>query len=478
MSVGPLRARINAACSPLVQDVVITGHDRAKLGALVFPNAVVCRDLSAAELRARLQPVFERLARESTGSSTRIARAMIMEQPPSIDAGEVTDKGSINQRAVLKNRAALVERLYAEPPGRRSSWHRAMNLDDLVAIDVHTHAGNLDAACCPTRPRRKSLEARGRYFRYQVQHPTIAQMAAYYRERKMAFVVFTVDHERGMGIQRISNEEVAESAHEHADVAIPFASIDPARGKMGVREARRLIKDYGVRGFKFHPIGAGLLPQRPRRLSAVRSDRRGEAAGAVPHRPDRHRRRHAGRRRPAPQVLEPDAISTTWPRIFPDMPIIMAHPSVPWQDEALSVATHKPNVYIDLSGWSPKYFEPKLVQYANTLLKDRVLFGTDNPGDPPDRWLADFDETADQAGGAAADPEGKRGASSAGARHEALHLLPQFGRVPRAHRAEPEGHRLRARLRASRQGRAPRSPPTARSTRRRWCRRSRTAATC
>ncbi|HTP61584.1 MAG TPA: feruloyl-CoA synthase, partial [Burkholderiales bacterium] len=115
-SVGPLRAKINAACSPWVQDVVITGHDRDELGALVIPNAIVCKGLSAAELRARLQPIFDRLASESTGSSNRIARAMLLETPPSIDAGEVTDKGSINQRAVLKNRAALVERLYAEPP--------------------------------------------------------------------------------------------------------------------------------------------------------------------------------------------------------------------------------------------------------------------------------------------------------------------------------------------------------------------------
>jgi len=116
VSVGPLRARINAACSPLVQDIVITGHDRAMLGALVFPNTVICRDLSRETLLARLQPIFERLARDSTGSSTRVARALIMEVPPSIDTGEVTDKGSINQRAVLKNRCALVERLYAEQP--------------------------------------------------------------------------------------------------------------------------------------------------------------------------------------------------------------------------------------------------------------------------------------------------------------------------------------------------------------------------
>ena len=77
---------------------------------------------------------------------------------------------------------------------------------------------------------------------------------------------------------------------------------------------------------------------------------------------------------------------------FPDMPIILAHPSFPWQDEALSVALHKPKVYIDLSGWSPKYFPPKLVQYANTLLRDKVLFGSDYPLITPDRWLADFEK--------------------------------------------------------------------------------------
>ena len=77
---------------------------------------------------------------------------------------------------------------------------------------------------------------------------------------------------------------------------------------------------------------------------------------------------------------------------FPQMKIVLAHPSWPWQDEALSVCLHKPNVYIDLSGWSPKYFSPQLVQYANTLLKHKMLFGTDFPLITPDRWLADFEQ--------------------------------------------------------------------------------------
>jgi hypothetical protein len=76
---------------------------------------------------------------------------------------------------------------------------------------------------------------------------------------------------------------------------------------------------------------------------------------------------------------------------FPELPIVLAHPSFPWQDEAISVALHKEQVYIDLSGWSPKYFPPQLVRYANTLLRERVLFGSDFPMLTPDRWLADFE---------------------------------------------------------------------------------------
>ena len=267
-----------------------------------------------------------------------------------------------------------------------------IDVDALVAIDIHTHA-ETSTRILPDEAEAESLEARGRYFRYEVKHPTIAQMATYYRERKIAFVVFTVDHERGMGIRRISNEEVAESAAAHGDIAIPFASIDPARGKMGVREARRLIKDFGVKGFKFHPIIQGFSPNdrdvyplyeviAEAGLPALfHSGQTGIGAGM---------RGGGGLRLKYGNPLLLDDVAAD----FPDMPIISAHPGVPWQDEQLSVALHKPNVYIDLSGWSPKYFEPKLVQYTNTLLKEKVLFGSDNPVIMPDRWLAEFDKLA------------------------------------------------------------------------------------
>ena len=97
---------------------------------------------------------------------------------------------------------------------------------------------------------------------------------------------------------------------------------------------------------------------------------------------------------------------------FPDLPIVMAHPSFPWQDEAISVCLHKPLVHIDLSGWSPKYFSPTLVQYADTLLREKVLFGSDYPMITPDRWLARLRCAADPRRGAAADLEGERRAAA------------------------------------------------------------------
>jgi hypothetical protein len=263
-----------------------------------------------------------------------------------------------------------------------------MNLNDLVAIDVHTHAWKsaLQVGDTPT----ESQQAMGNYFRYVPQHQTVPEMAQMYRKLKMAFVVFTVDGEKGAS-RKITNEEIAELAHKNADVAIPFASINPHRGEAGVREARRLIKDFGVKGFKFHPSVQDFNPNdrmayplyeaiAEAKLPALfHTGQTGVGAGTPGGGGIRLKYSN-------PMLLDDVAVD------FPDMPIILAHPSFPWQEEALSVATHKPQVYIDLSGWSPKYFPPILVQYANTLLKDKILFGSDYPVMSPERWLADFDK--------------------------------------------------------------------------------------
>ena len=263
-----------------------------------------------------------------------------------------------------------------------------MDLEKLVAIDIHTHVEK--SLWMKADPEGEALEAaKGRYFKYVAMHMSVPDMAKYYRERKTAFAVFTVDKERGQGIERITNEEVAELANKESDIAIPFASIDPARGQMGVREARRLIRDYGVKGFKFHPSVQGFFPDERmcyplyeviaehKSIALFHTGQTGIGAGMPGG---------GGIRLKYSNPIHLDDVAAD----FPDMSIIMAHPAVPWQDEQLSIAVHKPNVYIDLSGWSPKYFEPKLVQYMNSLLKHKVLFGSDFPVITPDRWLEDF----------------------------------------------------------------------------------------
>jgi feruloyl-CoA synthase len=112
--VGAVRVKLIAAGDPVIQDAVITGHDRNEVGALVFLNPAAAKDMSGEAIRAKLADAVRRLAAETgAGSSTHPVRAMVMTEPPSIDANEITDKGYINQRAVLDRRAALVGRLYA-----------------------------------------------------------------------------------------------------------------------------------------------------------------------------------------------------------------------------------------------------------------------------------------------------------------------------------------------------------------------------
>src|SRR6476659_10820755 len=103
-----------------------------------------------------------------------------------------------------------------------------MDLEKLVAIDVHTHAWK--SALAVNEAPSAQQAAMGRYFRYQPQHQTVPEMAEMYRRLKMAFVVFTVDGEKGSS-RKITNEEIAELAHKESDVAIPFASVNPPRGK-------------------------------------------------------------------------------------------------------------------------------------------------------------------------------------------------------------------------------------------------------
>ena len=264
-----------------------------------------------------------------------------------------------------------------------------MNVAELVAIDVHTHAERNEGE--PQDPvTAEVLEAAGQYFGGSPPQPSAQEVADYYRERKMAAVIFTVDDEAGMGRKRLGNAEVLDAAARNPDVLIPFASVDPHKGKLAVREAREWI-ERGARGFKFHPNTQAFWPndrafyplysviEEAGLIALFHSGTTGIGAGMPGG---------GGVRLKYSNPMAVDDVAAD----FPGLNIILAHPSFPWQDEALAIAVHKPNVYIDLSGWSPKYFPEILVRYTNTLLKHKMLFGSDYPLITPDRWLKDFEE--------------------------------------------------------------------------------------
>jgi len=202
-------------------------------------------------------------------------------------------------------------------------------------------------------------------------------------------VVFTVDAATASGHPALSSEEIAEGAARHNDVLIPFGSVDPLQGDAAVARARRLVADYGVRGIKLHPSLQGFAPNDPAHyplydalaeLGAValfHTGQTGIGAGLPGGRGIKLRYSD-------PMLIDDVAAD------FPGLSIVMAHPAVPWADAAISIATHKANVSIDLSGWLPKYFPPQLVRQLSTLLRRKALFGSDFPVLTPDRWMESF----------------------------------------------------------------------------------------
>jgi predicted TIM-barrel fold metal-dependent hydrolase len=263
-----------------------------------------------------------------------------------------------------------------------------MELTTLAAIDVHVHVEQ-DAHGHHSLDD-ELMDASASYFKSTDDRtPTLAQIAEHYRARRMAAVVFTVDATAATGHPALSSEEIAAEAGGHADVLIPFGSVDPHAGRTAIIRARRLVRSYGVRGFKFHPSLQAFQPNDVRYYplyevitelgvpALFHTGQTGIGAGLPGGRGIKLRYSD-------PMLLDDVAAD------FPELTMVLAHPSVPWQDAAISIATHKANVYIDLSGWSPKYFPPQLVRAANSFLKHKVLFGSDFPLITPDRWMTDF----------------------------------------------------------------------------------------
>ncbi|MGF7238997.1 MAG: amidohydrolase family protein [Frankia sp.] len=262
-----------------------------------------------------------------------------------------------------------------------------INLDAVTAIDTHVHVESdghghysLD---------EELLGASAAYFKAGANRtPDLDTIADYYRERGLAAVVFTVDAHTATGHPAISSEEIVATAAKHDDVVIPFASVDPHDGPSAVARLRDLAA-AGARGLKLHPSLQAFPPNERAhyplyeaaaelRLPVVFHTGQSGIGAGLP----------GGRgiklRYSDPMLIDDVAAD------HPALTVVLAHPSVPWQDAAISIATHKANVYIDLSGWAPKYFPPQLVRAINGLLKHKVLFGSDYPVLTPGRWLADF----------------------------------------------------------------------------------------
>ncbi len=255
------------------------------------------------------------------------------------------------------------------------------------AIDMHAHVPRQ-----PGLPDFGVEEGLRRYFRVKEVPGDADEMAAKYREWDILAVVFSVDTETSTGEPPDTNDYVADFARSHPEQFIGFATVDPWKAEAGVQELDRAVTELGLRGLKLHPIHQAFFPNDARFYPLY--EKCGElgvpvmfhtgfaAAGAGMPGGAGLKLKHSA---PIPGI---DDVAAD----FPDLTIIMAHPSWPWVEEQIAVALHKPNVYLDLSGWAPKYIPEVLVRETNTRLRDKVLFGSDFPYLPPDRWLRDFEE--------------------------------------------------------------------------------------
>jgi predicted TIM-barrel fold metal-dependent hydrolase len=213
-------------------------------------------------------------------------------------------------------------------------------------------------------------------------------MAELYHGLNMMAVIFDVDSETTTGV-KISNAETAGWVKKYPDTFIGFGSVDPWKGPSAVEEVKRCA-DMGLRGMKFQQATQAFCPTNPRFFQIYETCSRlnlpvifhGGTTAISAGTP-------GGRGlvleycRPIPYI---DDIAAR----YPELRIIIAHPAWPWHDEQLAVMRHKGNVYMDLSGWAPKYFPESIVHNANTLVQDKVFFGSDFPVISPERWLAEF----------------------------------------------------------------------------------------
>lgn len=260
---------------------------------------------------------------------------------------------------------------------------------DLVAIDVHTHP-QTEEFLAAMGARRSQM---AKHFKRQQEVVSFAAQADAYRERKMMAVIVNSDSETTSGIKGAPNDLLGKAQADHPDVFLAFAGIDPWKGKAAIAEIRRCVEEFGIRGVgELNPARQRFLPNDRRffeiwetcaELGLVVMFHSGfPGGGAGTPGGMGYTLENA---RPVPYVDEVAAE-------LPELNIISAHPGWPWHLDNLAMVWHKSNVFMDLSGWAPKHLPPEVVRYADSVVSDRVLFGSDWPVITVERWMSEFED--------------------------------------------------------------------------------------
>ncbi len=263
-----------------------------------------------------------------------------------------------------------------------------MDLTGIEAIDIHTHPQTEEFLAAMGARRRQM----GEHFKSDRTPVSFAQQAELFREKSMLAVLCNSDDETISGVPPAPNDLIGEAAADHPDVFIPFAGIDPWKGEDAIAEIRRCHDKFAIKGIgelnptrqKFYPNDERLYPiwEVCAELGLVVMFHIGYP-GAGAGRPG-----GMGYKLDNIRPLHLDAMAAD----FPELNVIAAHPGWPFHHENIAACWHKANYWIDLSGFAPRYWPPEVIHYANSLIQDRVLFGTDWPVVGIDRWLDEFAE--------------------------------------------------------------------------------------
>ncbi len=261
------------------------------------------------------------------------------------------------------------------------------------AIDLHVHAPRDPSLPGPDEKARRRAEQQRQYFRATTARPTtIEQYAEKFEKLDVVACIFNIDNETTTGEPPGTNDYIAGLVRKYPNRFMGFGAVDPNKGKIAINEVERCVKELGFKGLKFWSNGGDWAPndlrfyplwEKCQELGVIclfHSGHCGVGSGLPGGGGIKMKYSN-----PIPYF---DDIGAD----FPELKILMAHPSWPWTAEQLSVLVHKANVYAELSGWSPKYFDEQLVQYCNSRVQDKVMFSSDYPALDPERWLKDFEE--------------------------------------------------------------------------------------